>query len=127
MKIEITLVGAPRSKKNSSRIVWAGGRQRIIPSKPFEQWNKYAQFQLAKWRSETGHGQPLEVNLNCRTIFYLEANSGDILNYQQAVADALQEGLVVKNDSQFKSFDGSRLRLDRVNPRVEITLEDYIE
>lgn len=127
MKIEITIVSAPRTKKTSNRLVWAGGRQRVLPSKPFEDWNKGAQWQIAKWKSENRHTKPIESSVNCRAIFYRDAERGDAVGYYQSIADALQEAGIIKNDSQVKSWDGSRLRKDALNPRIELIIEDYVE
>lgn len=127
MKITIHLSGPARTKKTSNRLVFAGGRPRVLPSAPFEKWNKSAQMQLAKWKSENNHTQPIEVSVNCRARFFLEASRGDAVGYYQALADALQEAGIVKNDSQLKSWDGSRLFKDAYKPRIELVLEDYVE
>ena len=64
----------------------------------------------------------LAVPLNCRALFYRDANRGDAVGYYQGLADVLEEIGLLADDEHIVSWDGSRLLLDRVNPRVEVTL-----
>jgi len=121
----MTLVihGAPRTKKTSNRLVRAGGRFRVLPSKANETWTNTAVLQLrSAWNR--GHRQhPIGVELNVRALFYRDANRGDAVGYYQALADALEAAGVVENDRLCVSWDGSRLLVDRHAPRIEVTLE----
>ncbi len=58
---------------------------------------------------------------------FRERNVGDLGNYLAAICDALESAGVVINDKWIQSFDGSRLSLDRDNPRVEIVLSEMNE
>jgi Holliday junction resolvase RusA-like endonuclease len=115
------ITGAPRTKKNSSVMDFRSGRTRKLPSKPFQEWNKSAQMQLAIVRAGRRRF-PITIPVNVRAFIFREQASGDASNYYQAIADALQEGRIVTNDSLIVSWDGSRLLKDAVNPRVEISI-----
>lgn len=118
-----TIVGPPRTKKTSQRILRApGGRPFVMPSKVSRAWGKDAIYQLdrqkphPKWPAIAG---PVSV----RALFYRDADRGDLTNYEQGVGDALQGAGIIVNDKQIESWDGSRKLIDRANPRVEIFIE----
>jgi hypothetical protein len=119
--------GAPRTKKNHGRIVQAGSRKKILPSKAFEKWNADAQVYLINVRRgifPEAVWTAIKVPVNCRALFYREARCGDAVGYYQALADALQEGRIVQNDVLIESWDGSRILRDTKNPRIEVTLTE---
>ena len=119
----LVIFGPPRSKKNSGRIVRAGKRLRLLPSAAQVSWAKSAIFQLrAQWRS-AAITKPVSV----RAMFFRERNVGDLINFMQAVADALEHAGVVVNDRLIVSWDGSRLSKDAVRPRVELEVELFNE
>jgi len=126
--VTFTILGPPRTKKTSNRLVRAGGRARILPSKANVGWTNAAVLQLQaafrKWsRGWVGGHGPVSVPVNVRALIYRDANRGDAVGYYQAIADALEAAGVVENDRLCVSWDGSRLLVDRARPRVEITLE----
>ncbi|MDK2790619.1 MAG: hypothetical protein PWP15_1126 [Methanothermococcus sp.] len=118
-EIHIVLPIKPATKKNSGRIVFKGKRPIILPSK------KYIEF-----RDSTGYfinhkylNIDYPVNLKC--IVYIEKNySSDLSNYIEAIQDMLVYYKVIKDDNHkiVESLDGSRVYVDRKNPRVEITI-----
>lgn len=117
---EFIVYGAPRTKKTSNRIVRAGRRRYVLPSEPHQRWFCSALPQLkAQWRR-----LPLSVPVGVRAIFYRDRAAGDLCNYMQALADALERAGVVKNDRLIGSWDGSRLRKDAARPRIEVTIAD---
>jgi Holliday junction resolvase RusA-like endonuclease len=104
-----------------------------MPSKKSKDWEKDAIGQLRRQvLPRAVPGLPTfwsDVTVNAQ--IYRARDTGDIHNFFQAIGDALQGGggrrnrvpCVLADDSQIKSWDGSRLRLDRKNPRVELTIE----
>ena len=117
-KTSFTVLGAPRTKKNSLRV--AG--KRILPSKAWETWAKDAVFQTEKGitlrppRFEWPAG-------SIRALFYLDAERKvDAVNLYQGLADLLEKRGCVDDDTVFRDWDGSRVLLDRANPRVEVTI-----
>lgn len=120
--LTFVLTGAPRTKKNSGRIVRAGKFPRLLPSATFCEWNALVQPQLMLLRSMT-HGLPFRGPVNVKALFLRDADRGDACGFYQALADALEEGGVVENDRQVRQWDGTRLLVDRQNPRVIVTVE----
>ena len=120
-----TLKSAPRTKKNHGIITTRGKSPRMLPSKQFSAWNRIAQVELARVRADS-RGFPIEFNVNVRAWFYRDAERGDACNFYEALADALQEGRIVVNDSQIVSWDGSRLLVDKENPRVEVWITEIL-
>lgn len=115
----IVLQGAPRTKKNRGKIWKAGNRTIIMPAAPWMQWRdalKAAALEQ-RWPKPQMAG-----SLNCRALFYRDARRGDAVGYYQGLADVLEELGIVENDRFIEQWDGSRLLLDRDNPRVELTL-----
>ena len=69
-----------------------------------------------------GLRRPIAASVSCSAIFYRDADRGDLVGYMQGLADLLEKRGILKNDRQIVSWDGSRLALDRDNPRVEVLL-----
>jgi hypothetical protein len=65
---------------------------------------------------------PIDYPVNCRALFYRDANRGDAVGLYQGLADVLEHGGVVTNDKYLVSWDGSRLLKDSARPRVEVEL-----
>lgn len=119
--MKFTILGPPRTKKNHSRIVRnkATGAPFLLPSADAAMWTESAKYQLSQqWR-----GSPIEAPVSVKATFYRERAVGDLVNYMQALADALQAAELVVNDSQIVSWDGTRLSKDAKDPRVEFEIE----
>ena len=65
---------------------------------------------------------PIDTPHNIAAVFYRDANRGDAVGYYQGLADLLEKFGIVSNDKWLVSWDGSRLRKDKLNPRVEVEL-----
>ena len=125
--LSFTILGAPRTKKNHSRLVWAGNRPRVLPSEAHEEWFGPALL-MAKSIVNRLHYQsfPITIDVNVCATFYRDRNTGDANGYYQALADLLEKAGVVKNDRQIVSWDGSRLRKDAENPRIEVSIQEVL-
>lgn len=128
---KFVIEGAPRTKKNSPQMVQARGghpcplcKQRRgrwfpVPSAESKKWTAAACRQLRmQWTQLLPLVEPVQV----AAIFYRDRDVGDLVNYEQALADALQTAKVVKDDKWIKSWDGSRLAKDAARPRIELTI-----
>lgn len=123
MIARFTIAGPPRTKKNSSRILRMGRFKKVMPSAAFMAWQKVALEQLGKaWAGRSPICQPVLAV----AAFYRDANRGDLLGYQQALADVLEKAGVVKNDALIVGWplpvDGLPLRKDAARPRVVVEL-----
>lgn len=115
--MRFVISGAPRTKKTHQQIVRVKGRPIVIPDKVTAKWQSDAVSQLqAQADSPFALGCPVSV----RAVFYRDKAKGDLVNYMQALADALEKAGVVENDRQILSWDGSRLAKDADNPRIEL-------
>jgi hypothetical protein len=119
--LRLVLPGAPRTKKNHGRIVPRGRRRILLPSEAWQSWCDALAPQLSAAMQRQGLS-PIDRPVNCRALFYRDADRGDAVGYFQGLADVLEHGGVVANDKYLTSWDGSRLRIDRARPRVELEL-----
>jgi Holliday junction resolvase RusA-like endonuclease len=118
--LAVVLHGDVKPKKNSKRLVRAGGRRLVLPSAAFEAWANDAGLALNRaWRGRPPLTEPVSV----RALIFRKRNTGDLDNMLNSVGDLLQTCRVIANDRQIRSWDGSRLLVDRHLPRVEITIE----
>lgn len=124
-EIRLTVLGAPRTKKNHGRLIKTGVRHRLLPSKAWTTWSQAARIVCA------GHDLDQITRripflkdrpYNVTAIFYRDRDIGDAVGYYQGLADLLEKRAIVSNDKWFVSWDGSRLKKDKENPRVEIIL-----
>jgi Holliday junction resolvase RusA-like endonuclease len=101
------------------------GRKLVrLPSPPYRAWlrNAMAQFPIFR-QAFAGALLPLEERVNVKAVFYRDRDAGDLDNYEKGFGDFLQKARIVDNDKLIASWDGSRLDLDRKNPRVEVEIE----
>lgn len=124
----LTIIGAPRTKKNHGRRIKRGRRIFHVPSEAHEAWANAAILQLRSQLRRAPSELPVVLlpyytsPVNVRALIFRDANRGDAVGYYQAIADALEAAGVVQDDKFCVSWDGSRLLVDRHAPRVEIEL-----
>lgn len=109
-----TILGAPRTKKNSQRIVRFGNRSAIIQSKAWKDYEGKASFRF--------EGPPIleKQPVRLHAVFYRERAAGDLSNYIEGLQDLLQKRGFLGNDSWIIGFTAdTRLEKDKNNPRVE--------
>ena len=120
-----TLKGPPRTKKNHQRILrGAGGRPTIAQSKEYIQYEKDCLWQI---RSPP---QPLAGPVNVKCLYYMPTRRRvDLTNLLEATDDILVRAGVLADDcaAVVAGHDGSRVLLDRKNPRVEIEITEMEE
>lgn len=113
----------PKTKKNSQQIITnrKTGRAMIVQSSEYRQYENDAGFFLKKIP------EPIATPVNVKCVFYRKnAIRCDLSNLLEAAADILVRYGVLSDDN-FKviiSFDGSRVKIDKDNPRTEITITD---
>lgn len=123
MRVEMVIHGRPTTKKNSPRIVMANGRPMVLPSKQYTDYE-----QRAGWEVK-GKGLHINRPVNVRAIYYMPTRRRvDLCNLLEATCDILVKYDVLADDNSniVASHDGSRVLLDRENPRAEIVIEDVI-
>ncbi len=123
MKIEFTIPLTPRTKKNSQQIITVNGRSMIIPSKAYKQYEKDCRPFLPSVVS-------INSPVNVKAIYYMPTRRKvDLCNLHEALCDVLVRHGVVCDDNAkiIAAMDGSRVEYDKLNPRTEITITDFVE
>lgn len=115
-----TLKGAPRTKKNHQRILNGfGGRPFVAPSKEFQIYQE-----KCLWQIKTPQRSISEA-VNVKAVYYMpNRRRVDLVNLLEATCDILVKAGVLADDCAaiVAGHDGSRVLLDRQNPRVEIEI-----
>lgn len=119
-----TIPGPPRTKKNSQRMIQKNGRWIPIPSADYKEFEERAGFFVKK------NGGPLSCRLEVTATFYMPTRRKvDLVNLLEAVDDILVKYGVVADDNSdiIVSHDGSRVAVDKNNPRTVIYIRKLEE
>ena len=122
--MKITIKRNPITKKNHSRIIKAGNRLMLIPSK---QYKAYESDFVVQCIDLGVYGKNLSKRLNIACIYYMQTRRKvDLTNLLSATMDCLVKAKVIEDDNCkiAYSHDGSRVFYDKENPRVEITITE---
>ena len=122
METRFTIDVVPRSKKNNSQIIMAGGRRRVIPSKAYRDFEKKAKTFCPKLR--------IDYPVNIEAHYYVpDRRRRDLCNFHEALCDLLVAAETVVDDSVaiICSMDFSRIHLDREHPRIEVIITEGVE
>ena len=117
--MKITWFGRPITKKNSQRLIKTGKRVIPIPSEQYKDYERDCLKQTLR-RSE-----PITIAVNVCCIYYMPTlGRVDLANLLEATTDILTVAGVITDDNSriVAGHDGSRVRYDKQNPRVEITI-----
>ena len=115
----------PKTKKNSQQIITnhKTGRAMIVQSKEYREYEKNAGWFLKKLP------QPIDTPVNVKCIFYRKnAIRCDASNLTAAIDDILVNYGILADDN-FKiiaGHDGTRVYIDKDNPRTEIEISDFL-
>ena len=123
MTTNIILLGRPITKKNHQQIVVSGnGRRFVIQSKAYRQYEK----DCLRMLDFLYQGKTITGQLSMKCLYHMPTKARpDLLNLLQATSDILEKAKVIENDKNIYSFDSSRIMgVDKLNPRVEIELEE---
>lgn len=119
--MQITINLDPVTKKNSGRIITAGGRFRLLPSATYARYQADAAEYLLPARPPA----PIDYPVQVKCLFYRRTRRrGDLTNYLECIDDCLvYYGILIDdNCNVIISHDGSRVLYDKANPRTEITI-----
>ena len=110
---------APRTKKNSQRIVVVRGRPMIIPSKLYKDYERDCKPYIP-------NVDTIDYPINLKCIYYMPTKRKvDLCNLLEATCDMLVFYKVLADDNSkiVYSHDGSKVLYDKNNPRTEIEIE----
>lgn len=111
-----------RTKKNSSRIITAGRRKILLPSKQYLEFERNCEPFLTPSKIDYA------INLKC--LFYMKTRRRvDLPNLLNSICDVLVKHQVIVDDNKdiVAGFDGSRVLYDKHQPRVEIEISKMEE
>lgn len=120
--IRFTIPVEPRTKKNHSQMIWKNGRAVIIPSKPYQQYEKDCGPFIPR-----PSFAPISGQINVKAVFYMGTRRKvDLVNLMQALLDIMVKyGLIEDDNSKIVvSIDGSRVAYDKENPRTEVEITE---
>lgn len=108
---------SPITKKNNMRIIYCGGRPRIIQSEKYLEYEEQCGMFL----------KPLNIDypVNIKSVFYMPTRRRvDLSNLISAIHDILTKYSVIVDDNYkiVYSVDGSRVFYDKEHPRTEIEI-----
>ena len=135
--MKITLIGNTPAKKDSARIVRAGGRIVLLPSARHERWYRQNAAALGvriirgrvrpedRLTSYSGVSLPLPGRTRISIRFYRDSRRRwDYSNALDAVQDLLVDFGVLSDDNADVLCVGTLTHdIDREHPRAEVTLE----
>ena len=107
----------PITKKNHGNIVMVKGHPIMLPSKPYQEYEKKCKEYMPKLE------EPINYPINLKVYYYMETRRKcDITNLLQATCDILVKYKVLEDDnySIVASIDGTKVEYDKENPRSEI-------
>ena len=122
--MKIIIRGDPRTKKNSQRLIRAGLRMIPIYSEAYEQYRSDFLRQII------GQRYMIENPVNVKCVYYMRTKRKvDLVNLLEATDDLLVDAMVLQDDNSniVVGHDGSRVRYDKQNPRVEIEISEVFE
>lgn len=117
--VKFTVPITPVTKKNSQRIVVRGGRPIILPSEKYKEYEDIALWYIPK------RGDPIDFPVNVKCIFYMPTNRlCDLTNHLESIDDVMVKAGLLKDDNYkiIASHDGSRVLVDKDNPRTEVEI-----
>lgn len=116
----------PKTKKNNQRIIRnpRTGAPMIIQNERYKQFEKDAGWFLKKPAS------PISEPINIKCVFYRDSRRRvDLTNLLEAIDDILVKYKIIADDNFeiIRGHDGSRVFVDKDNPRVEIEITTLTE
>lgn len=117
--LKIVIEGCPVTKKNHSNVVLIKGRPIVLPSKPYQAYEKHCKQFMPTL------DKPIDYPINLKCTYYMETKRKcDITNLLQATCDILTKYKVLDDDNYtiVSSVDGTNVQYDKENPRVEIEI-----
>lgn len=115
--MKITLLGDPKTKKNSMQIT----RHGVIQSRHYLAYEKSCGWQLARYKPD----EPIDYPVNVQCVYYRQTKRRvDLTNLLSATCDILVKFGILADDNRdiVVSHDRSIVLYDKANPRVEIEI-----
>lgn len=117
-----TVTGNPIVKKNTQKVIRRGGRTFVVYSAQYRGWLNNAIDELALQKRPD---QPIDYPIILVCKFFMQTlRVVDLSALYEGIQDTLVKMEILKDDNFniIIGHDGSRVLLDRNNPRTEITI-----
>lgn len=117
--LKIVINGNPITKKNHSSVVMIKGRPIVLPSKPYQEYEKMCKPYMPTLE------KPIDFPINLKCTYYMQTRrKTDITNLLQATCDILVKYKILEDDNYniVSSFNGTKAEYCKENPRVEIEI-----
>lgn len=129
MILQLTIEGAPRTKKNSQRILInkRTGKPFIMPSGEYEGYERRSAAALRPALMPYKAELPIAEPVNVQARFFMPTHRRvDLTNLLEALDDILVRAGVLADDHAgiIAGHDGSRVLYDKAAPRVEIFISE---
>ena len=126
-RLRFTIWAVPRTKKNSMKVSVNQKTQKPI----VRQSDSYREYEDAcGWQLRPRPARPIDCPVNVKEVFYMDSNRiVDQSNLIAAMDDILVKfGILADDNSRIvKGHDGSRVYVDKISPRIEITITEVKE
>ncbi len=137
--IHFTVTGAPTVKKNNQRVAFNGNFPTKYNTATYKRWEQSARLELQSQAGPYKDMFPINRPVNLQCLFYMPTlRRVDLSALYEGIQDLLaskdkinkrgfiaSRGLYILEDDNFKivaGHDGSRVRIDRERPRMEIII-----
>lgn len=119
--IKFTVPLIPVTKKNHQRILKNRntGKHFVAPSEQYEQYEATALWYIPK------RGIPIDFPVNVKCLFYMPTKRQcDLTNHLESIDDIMVKAGLLKDDNYkiLAAHDGSRVLVDKDNPRTEVVI-----
>jgi Holliday junction resolvase RusA-like endonuclease len=115
----ITIHGKIPSKSNSYKVVTIGGHSSLAKTKTIKEYEKSFFLQCPM------RGINLAKYFKLSVDVYYENMRPDLDNCFKVLLDCLQQCKAIKDDRYCVEIHGRKL-IDKVNPRIEFTIEEVL-
>lgn len=118
--MQITIMGNPVTKKNHNQMVMVKGKLIVIPSKPYQEYEKKAKQYMPQLE------KPIDYPINLKVNYYMQTRRKcDLTNLLQATCDILVKHKIIDDDNFtiVSSLNGCKVEYDKDLPRAEIYIE----
>ncbi len=129
-RIHFIIYTEPRSKKNSQQIAMnkKTGVRFVVQSETYKRFEKECKSDL--YPIQQSLKEPINYPINIKCLFYKSTkHKCDLTNLLEAIDDVLVKDKIIEDDNYniLVSHDGSRVFVDKDNPRIEITISKLEE
>lgn len=122
MQYNFIVSGSPIVKKNTQKVVRNGRRSFVVYSGQYKEWMHRAMDELALQKRPD---QPIDYPVILMCKFFMQTKRVvDLSALYEGIQDTLVKMDVLKDDNfnYVAGHDGSRVLLDRENPRTEVSI-----